>query len=427
VAEIVTGADPGLRPIEPKLELAATFTTRDLRPMSRTVTELRVFVSSPGDLGDHRERLRNAIASWNAAAGARAVRLEPVLWESHTSPAYGKPPQAVINPCLDDCDFGVAIVWTRLGTPTAKAASGTVEEIQRLTKLGRPVLLYVCDEPVGVDRIDARQVAARGRWLRKIESKSRYQRVNSWDALYLRLPGDLQRTIDEMDVARLEPIRLEKAEDPAALYQWAAAAFATSREVYDVTLGRQPFPHQRVRSEQEAVKKYRAARQAFLSRRDAIGYYELVGYDPANGNASDRYRRILETAREAQHRRSDPNTRLALQQVTLLTGIEATVPTIDFLVTDTDVVLLQVAVVSNDSTEFRYRYLRVESHTFAEAYREFFRLLVRCGWQIRVHGEDIEVSRGGGVFTPLARPRSTEPAAPSRTRVASRRRRGGSR
>jgi hypothetical protein len=61
----------------------------------------------------------------------------------------GSPPQAIINSqIVDDCDFGIAIFWTRLGSPTSEYASGSVEEIERLLSRGANVMVYFCEAPV---------------------------------------------------------------------------------------------------------------------------------------------------------------------------------------------------------------------------------------------------------------------------------------
>jgi hypothetical protein len=66
----------------------------------------------------------------------------------------GKRPQAVLNEqFVDSCDFGVALFWSRLGSPTGAAASGSVEEIDRLLANGGKVMVYFCTAPVPQDQI----------------------------------------------------------------------------------------------------------------------------------------------------------------------------------------------------------------------------------------------------------------------------------
>jgi hypothetical protein len=69
----------------------------------------------------------------------------------------GERAQAVINRQLRDADLLVAAFWTRVGTPTAEAISGTVEEIERHLAAGKPAMLYFSTQPVAPDSLDPEQ------------------------------------------------------------------------------------------------------------------------------------------------------------------------------------------------------------------------------------------------------------------------------
>ena len=67
----------------------------------------------------------------------------------------GSAPQAIINKqIVDYCDMAIAVFWTRLGTPTDKAESGTAEEIARIGNAGKPVMLYFSRAKVSLHTID---------------------------------------------------------------------------------------------------------------------------------------------------------------------------------------------------------------------------------------------------------------------------------
>jgi hypothetical protein len=119
----------------------------------------RVLVASPSDCIQERKAIPEIIYSWNAANSLRnAAILEPVLWETHATPAMGDRPQALINKQLvQQCDLLVGVFWTRLGTNTGVAESGTVEEIEEFRKHGKPVLLYFSSVPVIPESIDHEQ------------------------------------------------------------------------------------------------------------------------------------------------------------------------------------------------------------------------------------------------------------------------------
>jgi hypothetical protein len=109
----------------------------------------QVFVASPSDVTDEREVATEVIARWDSMhALAFNTVLLPVLWETHATPEMGIRPQEAINKqLLHNCDILVGMFWTRLGTPTGKAESGTVEEIREFIEDGKPVLLYFSSRP----------------------------------------------------------------------------------------------------------------------------------------------------------------------------------------------------------------------------------------------------------------------------------------
>jgi Domain of unknown function (DUF4062) len=100
--------------------------------MAKLETVLRVFVASPSDVMDARKRLEKVVNElnyiWSRAIG---VRLDLVKWETHAYSDIGKDAQAVINEQLDEFDIFLGIMWTRFGSPTSRAESGTVEEFNR--------------------------------------------------------------------------------------------------------------------------------------------------------------------------------------------------------------------------------------------------------------------------------------------------------
>jgi hypothetical protein len=119
----------------------------------------RVLIASPSDVEDEREAAVRVIQEWNDLYSyTRKIVLLPLRWETHTAPEYGTRPQEVINRAIvDQCDLLVGIFWTRLGSPTGIAESGTLEEIERVGKAGKPIMLYFSRVPIDPERIDASQ------------------------------------------------------------------------------------------------------------------------------------------------------------------------------------------------------------------------------------------------------------------------------
>ena len=117
--------------------------------MPQAITLYRVFLAAPSDVTDEMIVVHGVLQDWNLQHGqALNVRLELVNWRTHTRPATGRRPQALVNKqAFDACDLVVAIFWSRFGTPTGRAASGTEEEIRRGIKQHKPVMVYFSDRP----------------------------------------------------------------------------------------------------------------------------------------------------------------------------------------------------------------------------------------------------------------------------------------
>lgn len=117
--------------------------------MPERVTLYRVFLAAPSDVTDELFVVEDVLREWNLQHGQRCgARVELVNWRTHARPAMGRRPQALINQqAFDACDIVVAVFWSRFGTPTGRAASGTAEEILRGIKQRKQVLVYFSDRP----------------------------------------------------------------------------------------------------------------------------------------------------------------------------------------------------------------------------------------------------------------------------------------
>ena len=118
-----------------------------------------VLIASPSDVQKERDMAREVIWIWNYLHSERTkIVLMPVGWETHTAPAMGDRPQAIINKqMLGRCDLLIGIFWTRLGSPTGQEVSGTVEEIKEHREKGKPLMLYFSSVPVHPDSLDITQ------------------------------------------------------------------------------------------------------------------------------------------------------------------------------------------------------------------------------------------------------------------------------
>jgi len=134
--------------------------------MPEQVTKLRVFVASPGDVREERERLDDVIDELNRGIAAeKGLVLELVRWETHAWPDIGEDAQDVINRQIAPGDVFVGIMWNRFGTPTKRAESGTKEEFDRAyaywKQYGRPKIMFYFNRapfsPSSVDELEQKR------------------------------------------------------------------------------------------------------------------------------------------------------------------------------------------------------------------------------------------------------------------------------
>lgn len=128
--------------------------------MAFTSTTLKILIASPSDLKEERDAAESAITEWNAIhAEAEGVVLLPVRWETSVFPVANHRPQSTINQqIVDGADFLIGLFWTRIGSNTGVAISGTVEEIDRFVAAQKPAMIYFSERAISPTAIDVAQL-----------------------------------------------------------------------------------------------------------------------------------------------------------------------------------------------------------------------------------------------------------------------------
>jgi hypothetical protein len=118
--------------------------------MPKQIQQYRFFVATPSEISEERQFISELVTEWNVQHGqTRNVHIEVASWLTHSFPAYGDRPQAIINQqVFDSSDIVVGIFWTHFGTPTGEAGSGTEEELRRGIAQGKKMLVYFSDRPI---------------------------------------------------------------------------------------------------------------------------------------------------------------------------------------------------------------------------------------------------------------------------------------
>lgn len=182
--------------------------------MSYNAKVYKVFIASPDDVQKEREIVRAVLMKWNAInAETKHIVLLPVGWDTHAAPETGRTAQEYINEeVLDKCDILIGIFWTKLGSPTKIAQSGTVEEILRHVAERKLAMLYFSSKEIP-NNVDLEQLKMIRDFKQEMRNKAFYgEFTNEYDLeskLYNHLElkiseGKFRSTRDSDILARIE-------------------------------------------------------------------------------------------------------------------------------------------------------------------------------------------------------------------------------
>jgi hypothetical protein len=138
----------------------------------REAKVLKALIASPNDTAEHRNAIRDELYRWNSARSEGAgVVLLPSMWETDSVPQIEwRDAQSILNRQLvDSADICFCVFYSRLGTPTPRAISGTVEELMQLAKAGKPVHVYFSVQKLPND-VDVAQVTALRQFKAELDS-----------------------------------------------------------------------------------------------------------------------------------------------------------------------------------------------------------------------------------------------------------------
>ncbi|MEI8305697.1 MAG: caspase family protein [Chloroflexales bacterium] len=179
---------------------------------------LRLFIASPGDVRDERNRVHDVIAELNAHNGLAeqyGCTLRALDWRD-TVPGMGRPEQVILDQLpLDAWDVFVGVLWTRFGTPSGGKDpatgryydSGTQEEFtlayRYWTQHQRPhILFYKCQRHIEPDSIDLDQYSKVRAFWKEFDTTGQhpglYATYTPVDEFERRLRGDLIKLLPHL-------------------------------------------------------------------------------------------------------------------------------------------------------------------------------------------------------------------------------------
>src|SRR5829696_7343948 len=172
---------------------------------------VEILIASPGDVRKERELIAEIIYDWNCVNSRdRSFVLLPLRWETHTFPEILAAQAAINRQVVDYCDMAIGVFWTRLGTPTSDAESGTAEEIARVADAGKPVMLYFSQVEVDPESINVDEYKRLRGYKTKLSSKALVETYRSTEEFRDKFRRQLAMRIREIIV-------LAEAQPPEAL------------------------------------------------------------------------------------------------------------------------------------------------------------------------------------------------------------------
>src|SRR3990172_1876212 len=150
--------------------------------MPKSISSLRLFVASPADLDEERKILAGVVQELNSYLPQQhGIFIDLISLDAHVSPGVGTDPQNVINQKLSsDCDIVIAMFWTRIGSPTPRAQSGTVEEIENAYARWQEnsdsvrLMVYFKNTPISPSNIDPDQIKQLNEYQDRLGKKGIY-------------------------------------------------------------------------------------------------------------------------------------------------------------------------------------------------------------------------------------------------------------
>lgn len=131
----------------------------------KTLKLVRIFLATPSDVSPEREVVKTVINEINGTLGAALnFRTEVTGWEN-VPPARGKSAQKVISSYIgENYDIFLGVMWSRVGTPTDGAESGTIYEYESALKLDDnredfQLMWFFKDDNIEFSKIDPIQLS----------------------------------------------------------------------------------------------------------------------------------------------------------------------------------------------------------------------------------------------------------------------------
>ncbi len=187
-----------------------------------TVSILKVFMSGPSDVSEEMNSVKTVLVDLNSSlTNLLDLEFKGINWKNDIYSDFGTGDgQQVINSqVIGAYDIFIGILWQKLGSPTDRADSGTVEEIENALKAKRSgdnihVMLYFKQTPPkNMDEIDIVELQRLREFKKSIGTEGLYTEFNSTEEFETHLKMALTNLLKErLSIRKEQPMIVENAE-----------------------------------------------------------------------------------------------------------------------------------------------------------------------------------------------------------------------
>lgn len=120
--------------------------------MSEKFIHYRILLSCPSDMETEREIIQRAVKRINEReASFKKIHFDIKHWSKDVLFSYGTPQQRINEEIVYPSDLIIALFGSKLGTPTEKYASGTIEEIEKMIEMNKQVFVCFSKKKIVID------------------------------------------------------------------------------------------------------------------------------------------------------------------------------------------------------------------------------------------------------------------------------------
>lgn len=174
--------------------------------MKSKVNLVKLALCGPSDVSVEVQIAKDIIDDWNRLHGEeRGFWVRHQNWLTDAAPDMSDRAQGIINrQIIDEAQIIVAIFWSRFGSPTGRAQSGTEEEIRRGIAANKRVMVYFSELEPYPAAATTEQIEAVHVFRRELDSAGLSWRIKTREGFKRDFSNHLHKALRAFDFIRTE-------------------------------------------------------------------------------------------------------------------------------------------------------------------------------------------------------------------------------